>query len=140
MAKNTSKKRTGPTSRRPPPEEKQAYAVAFGKMVEFMREQRGLSRKDLAEEMGVSAATISRIEAGRSMPNGMLFSRLIEDLGIPPEKASAAVSSSVDWKKTAAGVGIAAATLLGPAGLAIRAGLIGAGVAAALASILSDDD
>lgn len=138
-SKGPSKPRGTP---RQPPTDRQDYAIALGKLIELARETRGMTRKELAESLGVSAATVSRFEAGQTLPNAMVLAKLAEALKLPPSAFNEVVSS-VDWKKFATAAGLGAAWLLGPVGgvlgMAVRAGIIGAAVAAASKKYLGND-
>ena len=47
-----------------------------------LRESRGLTQKDLAEQLGVSDKTVSKWETGRGLPDISLLSPLAEALGV----------------------------------------------------------
>lgn len=40
------------------------YVIMDGEKVEAMRQERGLSRQELAQEAGVATTTVARVEAG----------------------------------------------------------------------------
>ncbi len=54
----------------------------IGDNIKLLREKRGLSRKDLAMEIGVSEATISRYENGKREPNMDTLKNICITLGI----------------------------------------------------------
>ena len=56
---------------------------AIGTSLKSMRENRNLTAKDLAENAGVSAAMISRIESGQVSPSISTLSALSEALDVP---------------------------------------------------------
>jgi transcriptional regulator with XRE-family HTH domain len=58
----------------------------LGSAVHRRREQRGLSLRDVAEETGVSASTLSRIENGTGKPDADNIARLAAWLGMPIER------------------------------------------------------
>lgn len=57
--------------------------VAIGTSLKDMRETRNLTAKDLAEEAGVSAAMISRIESGQVSPSISTLHSLSDALDVP---------------------------------------------------------
>src|SRR5881394_1361532 len=58
----------------------------LGDAVKRRREQQGLSLRDVAEETGVSASTLSRIENGTGKPDADNIARLAAWLGMPIER------------------------------------------------------
>ncbi len=58
----------------------------LGTAVRRRREQQGLSLRDVAEETGVSASTLSRIENGRGKPDADNIARLAAWLDMPIER------------------------------------------------------
>jgi transcriptional regulator with XRE-family HTH domain len=58
----------------------------LGNAVRRRREQYGLSLRDLAEETGVSASTLSRIENGTGKPDADNIARLAAWLDMPIER------------------------------------------------------
>ncbi len=58
----------------------------LGGAVRRRREQRGLSLRDVAEQTGVSASTLSRIENGTGKPDADNISRLASWLDMPIER------------------------------------------------------
>lgn len=54
----------------------------LGKRLEMFREQRGLSRQDLADLMGVTRQTVFRWEHGERIPDVLTFVRLTRILGV----------------------------------------------------------
>lgn len=58
----------------------------LGSAVHRRREQQGLSLRDVAEETGVSASTLSRIENGTGKPDADNIARLAAWLDMPIER------------------------------------------------------
>src|SRR5947209_20604587 len=58
----------------------------LGSAVRRRREQHGLSLRDVAEETGVSASTLSRIENGTGKPDADNIARLTAWLDVPMER------------------------------------------------------
>jgi transcriptional regulator with XRE-family HTH domain len=56
---------------------------AVGRRIKLLREERGLSQRDLSEP-GVSYAYISRIEAGMRRPSEKALRMLAPKLGVTP--------------------------------------------------------
>jgi len=61
-----------------------AELLGIGHMLTEERVQRGLSQSDLARASGVAQSTISRIEAGESVPSWRLVTDLLAALGLQP--------------------------------------------------------
>jgi transcriptional regulator with XRE-family HTH domain len=58
----------------------------LGSAIRRRREQRGLSLRDVADETGVSASTLSRIENGTGKPDADNIARLAAWLDMPIER------------------------------------------------------
>src|SRR5437667_12802931 len=58
----------------------------LGDAVRRRREQQGMSLRDVAEETGVSASTLSRIENGTGKPDADNISRLAAWIDMPIER------------------------------------------------------
>lgn len=58
----------------------------LGNAIRRRREEKDLSLRDLAEETGVSASTLSRIENGTGKPDADNIARLAAWLGMPIER------------------------------------------------------
>src|SRR5213594_4709469 len=58
----------------------------LGSAVRRRREQQGMSLRDVAEETGVSASTLSRIENGTGKPDADNIARLASWLDMPIER------------------------------------------------------
>lgn len=61
---------------------KEAAAAKFGKVIRRLRLERGWTQYDLAAEMEVDAAFISRIERGRKVPSLETILRLAQALKV----------------------------------------------------------
>lgn len=62
---------------------KEAAAIKFGKVIRNLRKEREWTQYDLAAEMEVDAAFISRIERGRKVPSLETILRLAQALKVP---------------------------------------------------------
>src|SRR5438128_12476263 len=60
--------------------------LELGSAVRRRREQQGLSLRDVADETGVSASTLSRIENGTGKPDADNIARLTAWLNMPIER------------------------------------------------------
>jgi|HubBroStandDraft_6_1064221.scaffolds.fasta_scaffold1946492_2 transcriptional regulator with XRE-family HTH domain len=58
----------------------------LGRAIKASREQLGLTRRALAQQLNVHAAYISYIEKGARRPSIALLNRLAEELGLEPER------------------------------------------------------
>src|SRR5215468_4457210 len=70
----------------------------LGNAVRRRREQQNLSLRDLAEETGVSASTLSRIENGTGKPDADNIARLASWLDMPIERVMHHGSATSDPK------------------------------------------
>jgi transcriptional regulator with XRE-family HTH domain len=61
---------------------KEVAAVKFGKVIRNLRKERNWTQYDLAAEMEVDAAFISRIERGRKVPSLETILRLAQALKV----------------------------------------------------------
>ena len=60
--------------------------VELGRAIRRKREEQGLSLRDVADETGVSASTLSRIENGTGKPDADNIARLTGWLNVPVER------------------------------------------------------
>lgn len=60
--------------------------VELGRAIRRKREDAGLSLRDVADETGVSASTLSRIENGTGKPDADNIARLTAWLNVPMER------------------------------------------------------
>ncbi|HEX8706879.1 MAG TPA: helix-turn-helix transcriptional regulator [Pyrinomonadaceae bacterium] len=58
----------------------------LGRAIRRKREEQGLSLRDVADETGVSASTLSRIENGTGKPDADNIARLTTWLNVPMER------------------------------------------------------
>src|SRR5215475_8061674 len=70
----------------------------LGSAIRRRREQQGMSLRDLADETGVSASTLSRIENGTGKPDADNIARLAGWLDMPIERVMHHGSSASDPK------------------------------------------
>ncbi len=61
----------------------------FGNFVCMLREQKGLTQADIANQLGVTAAAVSKWENGSSKPRVEVLFKLSEILGVRPEELMA---------------------------------------------------
>jgi len=59
--------------------------VHLGKTIRILRQAKGLSMKDLAEEADVSTPFLSLVERGARQPSLSVLRRIAEGLRVPPE-------------------------------------------------------
>ena len=64
--------------------------VELGRAIRRKREELGLSLRDVADETGVSASTLSRIENGTGKPDADNIARLTDWLKMPMERVMGA--------------------------------------------------
>lgn len=60
--------------------------IELGRAIRRKREEQGLSLRDVADETGVSASTLSRIENGTGKPDADNIARLTGWLNVPMER------------------------------------------------------
>jgi transcriptional regulator with XRE-family HTH domain len=60
--------------------------VELGRAIQRKRQEQGLSLRDVADETGVSASTLSRIENGTGKPDADNIARLTTWLNVPMER------------------------------------------------------
>ncbi|MCS6874017.1 MAG: helix-turn-helix domain-containing protein [Pyrinomonadaceae bacterium] len=66
----------------------------LGKRVKEQRERQGLSLRDLASQIGISASTLSRIEKGTGKPDADNIAKLASWLNIPVDRVMQKASSN----------------------------------------------
>ena len=70
--------------------------VELGRAIRRKREEAGLSLRDVADETGVSASTLSRIENGTGKPDADNIARLTAWLNVPVERIMSARADGDD--------------------------------------------
>lgn len=60
--------------------------MSIANNIRLYRKKAGLNQIHLAEDMGISIATLRRWEAGETTPTGSRINELAERLGVSPEK------------------------------------------------------
>src|ERR671916_1050694 len=70
--------------------------VELGRAIRRKREEMGLSLRDVADETGVSASTLSRIENGTGKPDADNIARLTGWLQMPMERVMGAHTAEGD--------------------------------------------
>jgi transcriptional regulator with XRE-family HTH domain len=86
--------------RRPKMAEKSLVnTVELGRAIRRKREEQGLSLRDVANETGVSASTLSRIENGTGKPDADNIARLTAWLNVPMERIMGGREAGADEAK-----------------------------------------
>ena len=78
--------------------------VELGRAIRRKREEMGLSLRDVADETGVSASTLSRIENGTGKPDADNIARLTGWLNMPMERVMGAQQAGAGEESLAAAV------------------------------------
>ena len=78
--------------------------VELGRAIRRRREELGLSLRDVADETGVSASTLSRIENGTGKPDADNIARLTGWLNMPMERVMGAQQAGTGDESLAAAV------------------------------------
>jgi transcriptional regulator with XRE-family HTH domain len=73
--------------------------VELGRAIRRKREEMGLSLRDVADETGVSASTLSRIENGTGKPDADNIARLTGWLNMPMERVMSGRQVDADGTK-----------------------------------------
>jgi transcriptional regulator with XRE-family HTH domain len=76
--------------------------VTIAQRLREWRRRKFLTQKELAEQIPVAWQTVSRWEAGESLPRPLAQRRLMEVLGVTPEEMLAALEASEAESKRAA--------------------------------------
>jgi transcriptional regulator with XRE-family HTH domain len=58
----------------------------FGKRVKYLRERKGMTQEKLAESIGRSHSTVSKIEQGVHGPRFLIFERIVTALDSHPRE------------------------------------------------------
>jgi len=124
----------------------QVYALALGLAVQQLRERKGFSQTELAEKVGLSQPTLSRLERGQGRADALTLRKLAEALGVTVDHLNAQIDAALAKAEKAARTTVPKAAqasetswwdgAIGIAGLLGLAGLIGFAVAA----VLSEDE
>jgi transcriptional regulator with XRE-family HTH domain len=85
------------------PHQGQVYALVVGQVIANHRERKGWSQSTLAEALGVTQTTISRIERGQSGADAYFLHRVAEVLGLAPEALTAQIGDILARTERAAG-------------------------------------
>ena len=73
--------------------------VELGRSIRRKREEMGLSLRDVADETGVSASTLSRIENGTGKPDADNIARLTAWLNVPVERIMSGRDTASDEER-----------------------------------------
>jgi predicted ATPase/class 3 adenylate cyclase/DNA-binding XRE family transcriptional regulator len=91
--------------------------VSFGEWLKRQRMGRGLTREQLAHEIGCAVVTLRKIEAEERRPSAQIVERLAEILNIPQDQNTAFLRfARGDWNSAPAGVTENFPWLASPAG------------------------
>lgn len=60
--------------------------VEFGKRLKFLRERKGLTQEQLAEALGKSHSTVSKLEQGLHAPRFVLFEQILSVVEAHPKE------------------------------------------------------
>ncbi len=116
------------------------YALVLGRVIGALRERHGMSQAALAERVGLTQSTLSRIERGQARPDAFTLRRLADAFGVTPgvlsdwvdqayARSAEAARGAIGTRKTHKNWWQAAVAVAGFAGLG---GLVAFAVAAAL--------
>ena len=86
------------------PEEPSLHRVAMGRAVRDLRTRRGLTVRQLADQLGVSIGTVSAVENGRVATSTERAVQLADVLGVRPERLLQGVAEPIRderWRVTA---------------------------------------
>jgi transcriptional regulator with XRE-family HTH domain len=103
--------------------------VNVGSLIRRERQTQGLSLRELARRVGVSASMLSQVETGRTRPSVSTIYAIATELGL-------SIDALLSDRETAVAAATAAASGTAAAGPRVRRGPVGASAAADLASQL----
>jgi transcriptional regulator with XRE-family HTH domain len=103
--------------------------VNVGSLIRRERQTQGLSLRELARRVGVSASMLSQVETGRTRPSVSTIYAIATELGL-------SIDALLSDRETAVAAATAAASGSAAAGPRVRRGQVGASAAADLASQL----
>jgi transcriptional regulator with XRE-family HTH domain len=103
--------------------------VNVGSLIRRERQTQGLSLRELARRVGVSASMLSQVETGRTRPSVSTIYAIATELGL-------SIDALLSDRETAVAAATAAASGSAAAGSRVRRGPVGASAAADLASQL----
>ena len=58
----------------------------FGEKLRLLREQRGLSLKQLGDRLGVGKNFVWEMEMGKKIPNIVMLTKICDEFGVPCDK------------------------------------------------------
>jgi transcriptional regulator with XRE-family HTH domain len=83
----------------------QMYSMVLGRVVAYLRQQRGWNQGELADRVHSTQSTLSRVERGEVLPDALLFRELAEAFGMTAdglhEKVDAATQKAEAMAKIA---------------------------------------
>jgi transcriptional regulator with XRE-family HTH domain len=85
-------------------EESELYALALGKAIQTLREQREWTQGQLAERADLTQPQISCLEAGKMQPDFFALTRLARAFGMTNDQLRSQVERALEIARKAAGV------------------------------------
>lgn len=80
------------------------HAVVTGQVIAALRKRQGVGQQDFARAVGVSQATLSRIERGQAVPDHYTFALMADQFGLSAARLEATVSEALaNTQRAAAG-------------------------------------
>lgn len=73
-----------------------SFLAAYGAVIRGRRSERGLDRKELADQAGISYSYLSAIESGQKMPSGRVQELLSRALGLPAAELLAEANGTLE--------------------------------------------
>jgi transcriptional regulator with XRE-family HTH domain len=126
--------------------ESQVYALVLGMLIMRLRERRQLTQAQLAQQIGVTQSTLSRIERGQIQPEPFVLRQLADTFGMTTAAFDEHVEDAYQRTQRAAKDTVREEAkqpwwqvALRVAGLAGLAGLVAFAVAAVLNELEEDD-
>lgn len=119
------------------------HAIVTGQVIAALRKRKGVSQQSFARAVGVSQATLSRIERGQAIPNHYTFTLMADQFGMSAAQLEATVAEAfANTRRAAAGATQQRSNGLDWEQIIKVAGVVGLiGLAAfAVAAALSDED
>lgn len=78
------------------------HAVVLGQVIAALRKRAGVGQQTFSQSVGVSQATLSRIERGQAVPDHFVFTRMADALGMTPAELEAVVQHALANTRDAA--------------------------------------
>jgi transcriptional regulator with XRE-family HTH domain len=78
------------------------HAVVVGQVIAALRRRNHLGQQDFAKAIGVSQATLSRIERGQATPDHYVFAQVADQFGMTASELDATVEDATAGTRRAA--------------------------------------